>query len=189
MSLRPVIADSYGPASFGHIMSPMYACGYYSYLWSLVYSCDIFSVFKEKGIYNSTEGTALREKILSKGSSEKASVLLHDFLQREPKMDAFLEEMGLKQLVVCCNKSMIPLQQLFTYQIELAEEAILGQRSAASLATGPVIPDPFISPLGFTITPALSICYFFPITIHPQSRDTLRSFFSSSFSVLPQRQA
>ena len=41
--------------------------------------------------------------------------------------------------------------------MELAEEAILGQRSAASLATGPVIPDPFISPLGFTITPALSI--------------------------------
>ena len=42
------------------------------------------------------------------------------------------------------------------YQMELAEEAILGQRSAASFATGPVIPDPFISPLGFTITPALS---------------------------------
>ena len=97
VTLRPVIADSYGAASFGHIMSPMYACGYYSYLWSLVYSCDIFSVFKEKGIYNSKEGTALREKILSKGSSEKASVLLKNFLQREPKMDAFLEEMGLKQ--------------------------------------------------------------------------------------------
>ena len=46
--------------------------------------------------------------------------------------------------------------------MELAEEAILGQRSAASLATGPVIPDPFISPLGFTITPALSIHYSIP---------------------------
>ena len=45
---------------------------------------------------------------------------------------------------------------LEVYQMELAEEAILGQRSAASFATGPVIPDPFISPLGFTITPALS---------------------------------
>ena len=40
--------------------------------------------------------------------------------------------------------------------MELAEEAILGQRSAASFATGPVIPDPFISPLGLTMTPALS---------------------------------
>lgn len=34
--------------------------------------------------------------------------------------------------------------------------AILGQKSAHSLATGPVIADPFISPLGLTITPALS---------------------------------
>jgi hypothetical protein len=34
--------------------------------------------------------------------------------------------------------------------------AILGQRSAHSFPTGPVIADPFISPLGLTITPALS---------------------------------
>lgn len=38
----------------------------------------------------------------------------------------------------------------------LAFEAILGHKSAHSLATGPVIADPFISPLLFTITPALS---------------------------------
>lgn len=36
---------------------------------------------------------------------------------------------------------------------------ILGQRSAHSLATGPVMALPFISPLGFTITPALSSKY------------------------------
>ena len=95
ISLRPAVEDSYGPASFGHIMSPMYACGYYSYLWSLVYSCDIFSMFKEKGIYNEEEGTRLREKVLSKGASMKAVDMLNDYLQREPKMDAFLEEMGL----------------------------------------------------------------------------------------------
>ena len=40
--------------------------------------------------------------------------------------------------------------------IELALEAILGHRSAHSLATGPVMADPFISPLLLTITPALS---------------------------------
>jgi len=38
-------------------------------------------------------------------------------------------------------------------------DAILGQRSAHSFATGPVIADPFISPLLFTITPALSSKY------------------------------
>ena len=41
--------------------------------------------------------------------------------------------------------------------MEPAWEAILGQSSEHSLATGPVIPDPFISPLGLTMTPALSI--------------------------------
>jgi hypothetical protein len=34
--------------------------------------------------------------------------------------------------------------------------AMRGQRSAHSFATGPVIAEPFISPFGFTITPALS---------------------------------
>ena len=41
-------------------------------------------------------------------------------------------------------------------QIEPALPAILGHRSEHSFATGPVIPDPFISPLGLTMTPALS---------------------------------
>lgn len=35
-----------------------------------------------------------------------------------------------------------------------AAEAIRGQISAHSFATGPAIAEPFISPFGFTITPA-----------------------------------
>lgn len=38
----------------------------------------------------------------------------------------------------------------------LAALAILGHRSAHSFPIGPVIAEPFISPFGFTITPALS---------------------------------
>jgi len=37
-----------------------------------------------------------------------------------------------------------------------ALEAIFGQISAASLPTGPVMADPFISPFGLQMTPALS---------------------------------
>jgi len=37
--------------------------------------------------------------------------------------------------------------------------AIRGQSSAASFPTGPVIAEPFISPFGLTITPALSSKY------------------------------
>ena len=40
--------------------------------------------------------------------------------------------------------------------IDPAADATFGHKSAASLATGPVIYDPFISPFGFAITPALS---------------------------------
>jgi len=41
-------------------------------------------------------------------------------------------------------------------QMALAAEAIRGHMSAHSLATGPATAEPFISPLGLTITPALS---------------------------------
>merc|ERR1719365_475923 len=42
---------------------------------------------------------------------------------------------------------------------EMKGSAILGHRSAHSFATGPVIAEPFISPFGLTITPALSSKY------------------------------
>merc|ERR1719498_800776 len=44
-------------------------------------------------------------------------------------------------------------------QIAGALEAIFGQSSAHSLATGPWMAEPFISPLSFTMTPALSSKY------------------------------
>merc|ERR1719265_2469348 len=44
-------------------------------------------------------------------------------------------------------------------QMAGAVDAIFGQSSAHSFATGPVIPDPFISPLMLTMTPALSSKY------------------------------
>jgi hypothetical protein len=44
-------------------------------------------------------------------------------------------------------------------QLALAALAILGQRSAHSFPIGPVIAEPFISPLRFTLTPALSSKY------------------------------
>merc|ERR1740121_664730 len=47
----------------------------------------------------------------------------------------------------------------WTQQIAGAHDAILGHISAHSFATGPWIADPFISPLSFTITPALSSKY------------------------------
>ena len=77
--------------SFGHIVSKMYGSKYYSYQWAEVYSHDMFSVIKKKGLMNSNAGAELVEKVLSKGGSIDPLDLLRDFLGREPNEKAFLE--------------------------------------------------------------------------------------------------
>ena len=60
-------------------------------MWSLVYSCDIFSRFKKEGIMNKKVGMELRRKILEKGDSEDVLKLMEEFLGRKPNNKAFLE--------------------------------------------------------------------------------------------------
>ena len=53
-----------GAASFGHIMGG-YDCGYYGYLWSEVFSADMFTIFKQSGdLYSPTVGARYRSCIL-----------------------------------------------------------------------------------------------------------------------------
>lgn len=83
----------YFHASFGHLVG--YQAGYYGYMWSLVFASDMFGRFKEKGLLNPEAGAYYRQKILARGDSLEAMDLLKDYLGREPKMDAFLEHLGL----------------------------------------------------------------------------------------------
>ena len=78
-------------ASFGHLVG--YAAGYYGYLWSRVYADDLYSVFKQKGVFSSTAGHGFRQ-VLAAGGSVEPMKLIQDFLEREPNMDAFLVELG-----------------------------------------------------------------------------------------------
>ncbi|KAK5055997.1 hypothetical protein LTR84_012548 [Exophiala bonariae] len=83
-----------GQATFGHLMGG-YDAGYYGYLSSQVYSTDMFySVFK-KDPMNRTEGRRYRHTVLEKGGSQDEMKTLIDFLGREPKTDAFYEELGI----------------------------------------------------------------------------------------------
>lgn len=82
---------------FGHIMSGGYAAGYYSYKWAEVLDADAFSLFQEKGIFNSKVAQSFRDCILSKGGTEHPMTLYKRFRGQGPTIDALLRRNGIKQ--------------------------------------------------------------------------------------------
>ncbi|KIW81014.1 hypothetical protein Z517_04037 [Fonsecaea pedrosoi CBS 271.37] len=83
-----------GQATFGHLMGG-YDAGYYGYLSSQVYSTDMFYTVFKKNPMDPKEGRRYRHTVLEKGGSQDEMKTLIEFLGREPKTDAFYEELGL----------------------------------------------------------------------------------------------
>jgi len=93
--LFPQIAGACMSTAFSHIFAGGYAAGYYGYKWAEVLDADAFSVFKEKGIFNTEVADSFRRNVLEKGGSEAPMVLYKRFRGQEPEIKGLLERSGL----------------------------------------------------------------------------------------------
>ena len=87
----PNIPNTHPYANFGHLDG--YSAIYYTYNWSKAIATDLFSAFKTGGIRNSDVAMRYRTRILEAGATKDANELVHDFLGREWKLDAFREQL------------------------------------------------------------------------------------------------
>jgi len=94
VKLLPTVAGCCTSTAFTHIFCGGYAAGYYGYKWAEVLDADIFSRFKEHGIFDRNTANAFRREILSRGGSEHPAVLFRNFMGRDPDNGALLRRCG-----------------------------------------------------------------------------------------------
>ena len=81
--------ETNGAASFGHLMGG-YDAQYYGYLYSQVFSADMFMQFKQAGVLSKEVGRRYRDIILAPGGTRDSLDSLVEFLGREPRPEPFL---------------------------------------------------------------------------------------------------
>lgn len=84
-----VYGNYYSLYNFGHLTD--YASNYYTYMWSLAISKDLFTRFNHKNLLDRKVAKHYQETILEPGGSKPAAELVKDFLGREWNMNAFKE--------------------------------------------------------------------------------------------------
>jgi len=94
--ILPLVSDAGMSPTFSHIFAGGYAAGYYSYKWAEVLDADAYSVFADKGIFDTATAQSFAQNILEKGGTEHPMVLYKRFRGHEPTIDALLKRNGIK---------------------------------------------------------------------------------------------
>ena len=94
-AVMPAVSGTAFSGSFSHIFSGGYSAGYYSYKWAEVLEADAFSLFKEKGIFNTEVAESFRRNILEKGGAEDEAVIYRNFRGHDPQPEALMQKLGL----------------------------------------------------------------------------------------------
>jgi len=88
------IEGTHPQASWIHINThPVY---YYGYLWSEVYSADLFTQFEENGLRDTATGKRYRQLILSNGKQRPIEDVVEEFLGRPSNNEAYIRSLGLE---------------------------------------------------------------------------------------------
>ncbi len=89
------VPPRYRTAYFSHAFAGGYSAGYYSYIWSEVLDADSVEWFKQNGGLKRENGEPFRETLLSRGGSQDAMKLFHNFTGKDPYIEPLLERRGL----------------------------------------------------------------------------------------------
>ena len=94
-AVMPSVEGAAFSTSFSHIFSGGYSAGYYSYKWAEVLEADAFSLFKEKGIFNTDVATSFRKNILEMGGTVDEAEIYRNFRGHDPQPEALMKKLGL----------------------------------------------------------------------------------------------
>ena len=94
-NVMPTAEGAAFSGSFSHIFSGGYSAGYYSYKWAEVLEADAFSLFKEKGIFNTEVSNSFRKNILSAGGAQDEAEIYRNFRGHDPQPEALMKKLGL----------------------------------------------------------------------------------------------
>lgn len=91
------IVPRYRTTYFSHIFGSGYAAGYYVYNWAGVLDADAFQAFKESGdLFNPELAAKFRKHIMADNGLGEGMAQYVKFRGKEPDIDAFLIQKGLK---------------------------------------------------------------------------------------------